>query len=183
MEPKEFEEKWGQLMVDFSLTNDSWFKHMFQIRSYWIPAYFIDVSMFGLMRTTSRSESENAFFSHFTKSGSNLINFMSGFESAMLKQRSKQEDLDAKTIKTTREYCTKLDIERHAAKIYTHTMFEVIQKEIEAALYSCSLAEMTTEESGQVAVIQENRQGSKPVQYKVYETLFLCNTLCFELCI
>nr|XP_043615423.1 protein FAR-RED IMPAIRED RESPONSE 1-like [Erigeron canadensis] len=90
------------------------FKQRFDsiIRSSWIPTYFIDTSMFGLMRTTPRSKSENAFFSHFTRSVSNLVNFVSGFESVMLKQRSKQEDLDAKTIKTTREYCTKLKIER-----------------------------------------------------------------------
>ncbi|XP_071715246.1 protein FAR1-RELATED SEQUENCE 5-like [Rutidosis leptorrhynchoides] len=57
-----FEEKWEKLMDDFSLKNDSWFKYMFDIRSSWIPAYFIKTEMFGLMRTTSRSESENAFF-------------------------------------------------------------------------------------------------------------------------
>ena len=95
MEPNTFEEKWEKLMNDFSLQNDKWFKYMFQIRSKWIPAYFIDTPMCGLMRTTSRSESENAFFSHFTRSASNLVNFMSGFESAMMKQRSKQEKLDA----------------------------------------------------------------------------------------
>ncbi|GKG43813.1 hypothetical protein Tco_0482906, partial [Tanacetum coccineum] len=31
---------------------------MFNIRSTWIPAYFIDSPLCGLMRTTSRSESE-----------------------------------------------------------------------------------------------------------------------------
>ncbi|XP_071714631.1 protein FAR1-RELATED SEQUENCE 4-like [Rutidosis leptorrhynchoides] len=62
IEPTVFEEKWEKLMDDFSLKNGSWFKHMFNIRSSWIPAYFIETGMFGLMRTTSRSENENAFF-------------------------------------------------------------------------------------------------------------------------
>ncbi|XP_071708510.1 protein FAR-RED IMPAIRED RESPONSE 1-like [Rutidosis leptorrhynchoides] len=62
IEPTVFEEKLEKLMDDFSLKNDSWFKYMFDIRSSWMPAYFIETEMFGLMRTTSRSESENAFF-------------------------------------------------------------------------------------------------------------------------
>ncbi|XP_071688630.1 protein FAR1-RELATED SEQUENCE 5-like [Rutidosis leptorrhynchoides] len=73
--------------------------------STWIPAYFIDTEMFGLMRTTSRSESEKAFFSNFTRSAANLLTFMDGFESAMLKQRSKQESLDAQTIKKNPKFC------------------------------------------------------------------------------
>lgn len=127
------------------------------------------------MRTTSRSESENAFFANFMKQGSNLINFMGSFDSAMLKQRSKQEALDAKTIKTTRKFCTKLKIEKHAAKVYTHTIFEIIQKEIDAALYKCSLEKMTTEEDCQVSIVNEkldkkneaSEEEARVIQYKV----------------
>nr|XP_043620083.1 protein FAR-RED ELONGATED HYPOCOTYL 3-like [Erigeron canadensis] len=135
IEPHVFEEQWDKLMSDFSLKNDTWFKYMFQIRSKWIPAYFTETPMFGLMRTTSRSENENAFFPHFTRQGANLVHFMSGFESAMLKQRSTQEKLDADDIKKSRTLCTKLKIEKHASKIYTKTVFEIVQKEIDASLH------------------------------------------------
>nr|XP_043631234.1 protein FAR1-RELATED SEQUENCE 5-like [Erigeron canadensis] len=177
MEPKTFEEKWEKLMIDFSLQNDNWFKYMFQIRSKWIPAYFIDTLMCGLMRTTSRSESENAFFSHFTRSASNLVSFMSGFESAMMKQRSKQEKLDAETIKKTPILNTKLKIEMHASKLYTKTIFEMIQKEIEAGLYDCLVAQMTVEEECQIYIINKmlkrkvKETGQNVIQYKVLHNL------------
>jgi hypothetical protein len=173
LEPREFEEKWEKLMNDFSLKNAKWFKHMFQIRSKWIPAYFIDSPMCGLMRTTSRSESENAFFSNFTRPASNLVHFMNGFESAMMKQRAKQEKLDADTIKKTMKLVTKLGIEKHASKVYTQTIFDIIQKEIEAALYKCSVAQMSTvDDTCQVYIIMEmlerkNENGEDVLQYKV----------------
>ncbi|GKC29005.1 protein FAR1-related sequence 5 [Tanacetum coccineum] len=57
--PKEFEYKWGKLMKEFKLKNHKWLIKMFNIRSTWIPAYFIDSLLCGLMRTTSRSESKD----------------------------------------------------------------------------------------------------------------------------
>ncbi|GJS01953.1 FAR1-related sequence 5-like protein [Tanacetum coccineum] len=73
MEPMEFEEKWSKLIEDFGLQNHKWMTKMFNLREMWLPAYFIDSSLFGLMRTTSRSESENAFFKSFTNHGSTLV--------------------------------------------------------------------------------------------------------------
>ncbi|GJT86934.1 protein FAR1-related sequence 5 [Tanacetum coccineum] len=98
--PEEFEYRWGKLMEEFKLENHKWLTKMFNIRSTWIPAYFIDSPLCGLMRTTSRSESENSFFSHFTNSGSTLMNFMNCFETAIEKQRHVQERMDHKTIDT-----------------------------------------------------------------------------------
>ncbi|XP_071740113.1 protein FAR1-RELATED SEQUENCE 5-like [Rutidosis leptorrhynchoides] len=161
IEPNVFEERWEKLMHDFSLKNDSWFKHMFDIRSTWIPAYFIDTEMFGLMRTTSRSESENAFFSNFTRSAANLLTFMDGFESAMLKQRSKQESLDAQTIKKNPKLLTQLKIEKHALKVYTHAIFAIVQKEIYEALYSCLLDKMDKEEETEIYVVKEEKEKTK----------------------
>ncbi|GJR62445.1 FAR1-related sequence 5-like protein [Tanacetum coccineum] len=87
MEPMEFEEKWSKLIEDFGLQNHKWVTKMFNLREMWLHAYFIDSLLFGLMRTTSRSESENAFFKSFTNHRSTLVNFMMCFESAMERQR------------------------------------------------------------------------------------------------
>nr|XP_043619729.1 protein FAR1-RELATED SEQUENCE 5-like [Erigeron canadensis] len=122
IEPHVFEEQWDKLKSDFSLKNDTWFKYMFQIRSKWIPAYFTETPMFGLMRTTSRST---------------------------------QEKLDADDIKKSRTLCTKLKIEKHASKIYTKTVFEIVQKEIEASLYACSVDQMTIEGDCKVYLVNE----------------------------
>ncbi|GJX74424.1 protein FAR1-related sequence 5 [Tanacetum coccineum] len=73
----------------------------------------------------SKSESENSFFSHFTNSGSTLMNFMNCFETAMEKQRHVQERMDHKTIDTVPKLKTLLKIERHASNVYTRSLFEL----------------------------------------------------------
>ncbi|GKE02282.1 FAR1-related sequence 5-like protein, partial [Tanacetum coccineum] len=130
IEPLEFEEKWAQLIEDFGLQSHKWLKKMFNLREIWIPAYFIDSPLYGLMRTTSRSESENSFFKSFTSPGATLVSFMMSYESAMERQRYRQESLDFKTIDATPKCITQLDIELHAARVYTRTMFLIVQTEI-----------------------------------------------------
>ncbi|XP_071687161.1 uncharacterized protein [Rutidosis leptorrhynchoides] len=86
---------------------------------------------------------------------------MDGFESAMLKQRSKQESLDAQTIKKNPKLLTQLKIEKHALKIYTHAIFTIVQKEIYEALYSCLLDKMDKEEETEIYVVKEEKEKTK----------------------
>jgi hypothetical protein len=177
IEPSDFEAKWDKLMNDFSLRDSKWFKNMYEIRSSWIPAYFIDTEMFGLMRTTSRSESENAFFSQFTKSGSNLVNFMNGFESAMYKQRSTQAKMDAETIKKSRVLKTQLKMEKQASNVYTLTIFDLIQDEIDSSFYKCSLDQMSKDDHLQTSTCVLNdwsNNPSKAIRYTVNKLNSCC---------
>ncbi|GJY99845.1 FAR1-related sequence 5-like protein [Tanacetum coccineum] len=111
MEPLKFEEQWAKLIEDFGLQNHKWMKKMFNLREMWIPAYFIDSPLFGLMRTTSRSESENSFFKSFTSPGSTLVNFMMSYELAIERQRYRQEALDFKTLDAAPKCETNRDID------------------------------------------------------------------------
>ncbi|GKA67987.1 protein FAR1-related sequence 5 [Tanacetum coccineum] len=154
--PEEFEYRWGKLMEEFNLENHKWLTKMFNIRSTWIPAYFIDSPLCGLMRTTSRSESENSFFSHFTNSGSTLMNFMNCFETAMEKQRHVQEMMDHKTIDTVPKLKTLLKIERHASNVYTRSLFELVQKEIFVGLFYCQIDSKCLVEGSEVCIIKES---------------------------
>ncbi|CAI9267961.1 unnamed protein product [Lactuca saligna] len=112
----DFEMRWDALMVKYKLQDNKWMKDMFDLRSSWIPAYFKDVPMSGLMRTTSRSESENSAFNRVSHHGYTLNNFMNAFESVMERQRNNQIKFDFDTstiipiIKTPLE-----DMEKHAS--------------------------------------------------------------------
>ena len=53
--PEEFERRWNNLMEEFGLVDHKWLSKMYSIRSSWIPAFFIDSPLCGLMRTASRS--------------------------------------------------------------------------------------------------------------------------------
>ncbi|XP_076900829.1 protein FAR1-RELATED SEQUENCE 5-like [Bidens hawaiensis] len=60
--PFEFEDKWQKIMVEFELDKNKWLTDKYEIRFDWIPAFYRDEPLSGLMHTTSRSESENHFF-------------------------------------------------------------------------------------------------------------------------
>ncbi|WOH00382.1 hypothetical protein DCAR_0519741 [Daucus carota subsp. sativus] len=69
LEIEEFENGWQSVIKEFNLEDNKWLADMYEIRKSWIPSYFRDNSMFGLMGTTSRSESENFFFGQFHRQG------------------------------------------------------------------------------------------------------------------
>ena len=153
--PEEFELRWNELMVEFNLQDHKWLSKMYRIRSSWIPAFFVDSPLCGLMRTTSRSESENSFFSHFTSPTSTLVKFMVLYESAMEKQRYIQERLDHNSIDSFPTLLTPLAIEVHAARVYTRKLFVLVQKEIIAGSWLCSIMSKTCDELCDVSVISE----------------------------
>ena len=65
-EESEFEEKWESIMIKYNLLEDKWFCNFFSIRDQWIPTYFRDITLGGILRTTSRSESINNLFNNFS---------------------------------------------------------------------------------------------------------------------
>nr|KAJ0215273.1 hypothetical protein LSAT_V11C300137050 [Lactuca sativa] len=113
---KDFEMRWDALMVKYKLQDNKWMKDMFDLRSSWIPAYFKDVPMSGLIKTTSRSESENLAFNRVSHHGYTLNNFMNTFEFVMERKRNNQIKFDfdtstiIPTIKTPFD-----DMEKHAS--------------------------------------------------------------------
>ncbi|GJT20848.1 retrovirus-related pol polyprotein from transposon TNT 1-94 [Tanacetum coccineum] len=165
MEPLEFEGKWSKLVEDFGLQNHKWMTKMFDLRHMWLPAYFIHSPLFGLMRTTSRSESENAFFKNFTNHRSTLVNFMMCFESAMERQCYRQEVLDFRMFDSAPKLHTKLTIEIHACKVYTRTISLLVQKEIYEGCWACQIQEFKKEEGCEIVKVRDIRAGA-------YRTLY-----------
>ena len=111
---------------------------MFNIKESWIPAYFRDIPMSGLMKTTSRSESENYFFGHNSNWSSTLVHFLFRYESALDQQRNIQRVLDNNTRTGKPSLKTRQLVEAQAADFYTLEAFYVIQIEIVASVDSCT---------------------------------------------
>ena len=112
------------------------------------------------MRTTSRSESENAFFSLFFYHGANFMSFIDSFDSAMEKQRNNHRLLNHQT-RTTPTLKTPLAIEVHASKIYTRSIFRDIQNEIYESVWSCFQSSMSLVDSCDVIVVVEKKVQQK----------------------
>ena len=135
IEPCEFEKGWNSVLKEFKLEGNRWLWEMYAIRASWIPAFFRDKPMFGLMRTTSRSESENNFFSQFHRQSDTLCEFYLRFESAMDRQRNETDRLNQEGSSTKSALVTKLFMEGEAADLYTRPIFYKVQKEMVASGY------------------------------------------------
>ncbi|XP_019171056.1 PREDICTED: protein FAR1-RELATED SEQUENCE 5-like [Ipomoea nil] len=130
-------EKWRELMEKYNLVEHNWFTTMFEVRNHWIPAYFRDDFMGGLLRTTSRSESENYTYNRFTGPQSYLVEFMMNFDSALKSQRNTNAKLNSDNQGYNLDMKTPLGIEKHASIVYTITVFYQVQEEICASCFKC----------------------------------------------
>ncbi|KAG2657873.1 hypothetical protein PVAP13_1KG158805 [Panicum virgatum] len=71
----EFVSQWNSIITDYGLMENDWFSSRFEIRESWIPVYFLDIPLAGMLRTTSRSESANSIFSRFIHRKLSFIEF------------------------------------------------------------------------------------------------------------
>ncbi|KAL9687965.1 hypothetical protein QQ045_032377 [Rhodiola kirilowii] len=116
---KEFEEAWWDLIRKYDLHCNKWLADMYEIRSSWIHVYFTDVHMGVLLRTTSRSKSENSFFGRYIHRSLTLVEFFVGFNSAMYLQRQNRVQLyrESRSFVPTLNSTHKL--EKHASETFS----------------------------------------------------------------
>ncbi|XP_019173582.1 PREDICTED: protein FAR1-RELATED SEQUENCE 5-like [Ipomoea nil] len=95
---EEFEWGWQDVMEKYSLDDHRWFRLM-----YWIPVFFNDLFMGGLLRTTSRSEAANSVFGSCTNQHASLSELFNNFEGAIDAQRLAQAKLNAEWLVTRYE--------------------------------------------------------------------------------
>ncbi|GJY29138.1 FAR1-related sequence 5-like protein [Tanacetum coccineum] len=115
---------------------------------------FGDIVSFDATFNSNKSESENSFFKSFTSPGATLVSFMMSYESAMERQRYRQEKLDFNTIDAAPKFITQLDIESHASKVYTRTMFLIVQTEINEGCWNCTVQGLNRDEVKQTNDVQ-----------------------------
>ncbi|XP_074313933.1 uncharacterized protein LOC141649136 [Silene latifolia] len=130
-------------MTDYQLVEHEWFSICTISGNKWIPAYFKDVSMSGLMRVTSRSESENSFFDRFLTPHLTLVEFWVCYESALEAQRHQQSKLNSDNKHSEIPRKTKSNLEVHASEMYSHNIFKDFQTELVAALSDCRFKDIT----------------------------------------
>ena len=94
----EFESEWSSIIKDFGLEDNEWFTKRFSIRDTWVPAYFMDISLAGILRTTSRSESANSFFNRFIQRRLTFVEFWLRFDTALECQREEELMADNTSI-------------------------------------------------------------------------------------
>ena len=55
----QFEQEWQTIIQEFWLQNNAWLSHLYDIQDMGIPAYFRELFLGAVLRTTFRPKSEN----------------------------------------------------------------------------------------------------------------------------
>jgi hypothetical protein len=97
------------------------------MRQTWIPAYFHDLSLGRILQTTSRLESENAFFGHLKNQQPVLLEFWVRFQTAVEEQQRKELCNDNATLCMLPMLQSPWSIESHGREVYTNEIFKLFQ--------------------------------------------------------
>ncbi|GKC82600.1 hypothetical protein Tco_1138317, partial [Tanacetum coccineum] len=82
---------------------------------------------------------------------------MMSYESAMERQRYRQEALDFKTIEAAPKCETKLAIELHATRVYTRMIFLLVQTEINKSCWNCTIQDLKIDEGCETVIIRDKK--------------------------
>nr|KAJ0194630.1 hypothetical protein LSAT_V11C700361970 [Lactuca sativa] len=131
LEPHDFDNAWQSCLDDFNISNNKWMKDMYGLRRRWVPLFFKDIPMSGLMRSTSLSEGQNWSFQNNT------------FTSSYLLIRNQLVN-DFNTATTVPRFITSSPIKPHASKVYTRKKNYQTQKEISDSYNTCFQMSVTS---------------------------------------
>ncbi|GJT28989.1 FAR1-related sequence 5-like protein [Tanacetum coccineum] len=172
-----FEQEWASIMDEFDLGSHKWLCDLYGMRHRWIPAFLRNEDMSGLMRTTSRSESENRYFNRFTNPDLTLVEFIGHFESAMDIQRYTQKKNDHESRYNRPEFRTDWPLEKDAAELFTLNIFYEIQDEIVASIAKCLSVNVEQMGGSEKYFIRDTdvKKWKDSTQFEVYE-VFYCSS-------
>ncbi|XP_048555514.1 protein FAR-RED IMPAIRED RESPONSE 1-like [Triticum urartu] len=178
--PTEFEDRWKYFIIEFKLEDHEWFAKRFQLRATWIPAYFMDIPLAGLLRTTSISESANSFFKHFICRKLTFVEFWLRFDTALKCQRQNELIADNTSKYTTSELLTSWEIEKQGREVFTHEIFELFQAQVLAARDDCDVQNTTNGEGIKVMSVSDQYNKIREVCYDTTTMVAKCSCKLFE---
>ncbi|XP_062182184.1 protein FAR1-RELATED SEQUENCE 5-like [Phragmites australis] len=178
--PAEFESQWSSIISEFGLEGNEWFANRFDIRESWIPAYFMDISLAGILRTTSRSESANSFFNRFIHRKLAFVEFWLRFDTALECQRQEELMADNTSIHTTPQLITPWAIEKQGSVVFTYAVFEQFQREVIAARDSCCVQGISHDDNVKVVSLRDGPTKVREVRYEKETMLADCSCKLFQ---
>ncbi|KAL9672143.1 hypothetical protein QQ045_028391 [Rhodiola kirilowii] len=182
IDTEDFEVKWVHLMAEYDMSGNKWLLKMYRLRVFWIPAYFRDIQLGGLLRTTSRSESQNSFFGSFLNKDMTLVAFFLNFNSALESQRQTQCKCDNENSSKKLLKRTPLSIEVDTLKNYTRKVSQDVQSEIAASCFDVSIIKLLEHEEVVTYEIQDSRYNGTIFQVSHHQSSpnFVCTCHLFE---
>ena len=172
--------QWKSIITDFQLTGNEWFSTRFLIRESWIPAYFMDIPLAGLLRTTSCSESANSFFNHFIHRKLCFVEFWLRFDTALECQRQEELKADNASLHSTPKLMTPWAMEKQCSVIYTHEVFNKFQEQLIFARDHCIIQGFSESEDTKIVTISSQSGKERVVEMNKSNMFGRCSCKFYE---
>lgn len=121
---EEFESNWVSIITSFERTGNEWFSTRYLIYASWVPTYFMNIPLVGVLRTTSRSESTNSFFNRFIHRKLSFVEFWLRFDTDLGCRCQVDLKADNGYLRTSPKLKTPWAMEKRCSMIYTHVVFK-----------------------------------------------------------
>ncbi|XP_016164612.1 protein FAR1-RELATED SEQUENCE 5-like [Arachis ipaensis] len=130
---EEFQVMWGDMVVRYNLSSNSWVDQTFELRNLWALAYLRD-QFFGQIRTTSQCEGINSLIKAYVRKKDTLLEFINNMETVVSHYRNNERVAEFNSKYTDPVLVTSLPtLEDFTAKTLSCNMFWEVKKEIEGA--------------------------------------------------
>ncbi|CAO2046822.1 unnamed protein product [Urochloa humidicola] len=176
----DFVSQWNSIITDYGLMENDWFSTRFAIRESWIPVYFLDIPLAGLLRTTSRSESANSFFNRFIQRKLSFVEFWLRFDTALECQRQEELLADNTSLHRTPRLVTPWGIEKQCSLIYTHEVFLKLQEQIVVARDHCIIRGISESEDIKCFTISSQSGKDRVVEMRKSNMFAMCSCKFYE---
>jgi hypothetical protein len=128
--PEEFETKWYDMISKHGLHDNEHFKHLYDLRQCFVPAYYMHC-FFPFLQSTQRSEGFNALLKKYVNPNMSILHFVEQYQKIQDKCLVAQDGQDFRTDEKERRRWSRYPIEKHAATVYTKNLFYRFSKEFE----------------------------------------------------
>ncbi|KAH6780052.1 hypothetical protein C2S52_011289 [Perilla frutescens var. hirtella] len=149
VDEEEFQGCWNSMINEYSLEDNSWFSHLYELREKWCTAYNKSYFFTGIL-SSQRSESTNSVIGFKASKATNLNEFYTIFKQTVQRWRRKEEVDEfecSRAIPGSR--LSLLGIVKHTSEVYILSIFHDFEDEF---LKSISLIVETVGEELEVRV-------------------------------
>ncbi|XP_021727215.1 protein FAR1-RELATED SEQUENCE 5-like [Chenopodium quinoa] len=132
----QFEVCWDSMMTKYKLKNNSWFKRLYSLKHKWSTTLSKDFLSAGIL-SSQRSESTNHAVGFKANKKTSLTEFYNIFQKIVKTWRRNEDFYEFNGIKSipTSSYPMSALL-KHAAEVYTHTLFRDFEEEFNLAIGS-----------------------------------------------
>ncbi|XP_021773621.1 protein FAR1-RELATED SEQUENCE 5-like [Chenopodium quinoa] len=132
----QFEVCWDSMMTKYKLKNNSWFKRLYSLKHKWSTTLSKDFFSARIL-SSQRSESTNHAVGFIANKKTSLTEFYDIFQKTVKTWRRNEDFYELNSTKSipTSSYPMSALL-KHAAEVYTHTLFRDLEEEFKLAIGS-----------------------------------------------